>query len=504
MKTGINIAETPARKRYIILAAVAVLYWLATFFLERLIFTPGAAAGRPVTYICVKLLTLAAIYALLLFFTGAVTGLRERTPAAMTLVYSLPLFVMITGIWYVTDSFPISYGDQLNILNAARDYDNMGGFFNYLTTVVFMIAMSIVPSVAFAVILKIFMVSLATGYCVFRLWRLTGSRWSLLLYMPFLLPPGLYLSYNIHRCPMYAVLYMLFSCLLICDNMEKRELTRGKFLLLSLITAVLTQWRSEGIYLLVLGPILLYAAYRPQLTLKRKAAAISVMLAAQVIVFIPQYAETAAVQNDAPRALPLYEYLIVNMEREGLDKEKNAAELELVDRYVSVEAIHLLNEKNGDFNFGENHIEEAGRREEATSQDRDSFMAAVRRIVLKNPAVYIRTQLKAWSYITTGKFHDRLLDEVANIFQNLYVPTVWLLGLWIYTLVKKKWFLWFMTSAHLGHMLITTALLPAAYFKYYYSEYLYAVMTALLCLLLLIKKRAARGAFLKDKGESYV
>ncbi len=492
MRTGI-IKTAAERKKKLILASAALLYWLASFYLERFAFTPGAAAGRLFTYICVKLAALAVIYALLLFFTDALTGLRAKTPAAMTLIYTLPVFLLVTGFWSVTDSYPLTYGDQFNILNAAYEYSNMGGFFNYMTTGFFMVAMNIVPSGAFAVIFKIFAVSLAVGYCVFRMRRLTGSVWCLLLYLPFLLPPGLYLSYNIHRCPIYAPLYLAFSCLLICDHIEKRELTRGKFLLLCFVIAVLTQWRSEGIYLLVLGPILLYAAYRPKLSARQKAAAAAVMLGAQLIVFIPQRMETAASDSSKDRALPLYEYLITNMERKGLDKEKNAADLAIIDRYVSVDAIHLLNEENGDFNYGENLIIYGGLREGSTEQDKANFTAAVRRIVLKNFGVYLRTQLGAWSYITTEEFHDRRMDEISNIFQNLYVPTAWLLALWIYTLVKKKWCLWFMTSAHLGHMLITTALLPASYFKYYYSEYLYAIFTALLCLLLFIKGRKERA-----------
>ena len=57
--------------------------------------------------------------------------------------------------------------------------------------------------------------------------------------------------------------------------------------------------------------------------------------------------------------------------------------------------------------------------------------------------------------------------------------------MWFWTLIKRDWLTWFITSGHLCHFAITTALLPAAYFKYYYAEYLYAFLTAtmLVCLL---------------------
>ena len=103
--------------------------------------------------------------------------------------------------------------------------------------------------------------------------------------------------------------------------------------------------------------------------------------------------------------------------------------------------------------------------------------------------MYLRTQLGAWLHISNAFQFERKLDYAANIFKNLYVPTAWLIGLWIYLLVKKQWCYWFITSGHLCHMAITTALLPAAYFKYYYSEYLYAALTAVLALLIFINKR---------------
>ena len=172
-----------------------------------------------------------------------------------------------------------------------------------------------------------------------------------------------------------------------------------------------------------------------------------------------------------------------------VNKEKNAEELALVDKYLSLEEIHKLNEEYGDYCYNDNLIIYSGRRHGASLEDIEGFKSAVIKIVLKNPLVYVRTQLGAWSYISTANYYERKLDIISNVFTDLYVPTLWLLALWVYLLVRKKWCFWFMTSCHLGHMLITTALLPAAYFKYYYSEYLYAVLTAVLMLLMYLKAR---------------
>lgn len=191
------------------------------------------------------------------------------------------------------------------------------------------------------------------------------------------------------------------------------------------MTAVLTQWRSEGIYLLVLGPVLLYFTYMPALNAKKKAAALAAMLLVQLAVYLPSAFDK---EENGHRALPFFEYLITSMERNGLDKEKNAADLAIVNRYISVDAIHELNERQGDYNYNDNIIIYYGLVPGATDQDKVDFQNAVIRLMIHNPLVYIRSQIGAWLHISNAFQYERTLDYAANIFKNLYVPTAWLSG----------------------------------------------------------------------------
>ena len=494
-------SNSTARKDRRVCLVLALLWWALSFWYERFAFEPGSAAASRFTWICIKLLLLPTLWALLSLSFAAARDFRRRGPASSTLLYALPVFLPVTLFWAVSRAWPLGPGDQFNILYAAFSYYSLGGFFFYLTVWLPMLAMNIFPLAAFAVVFKIFSISLGAGYCVYRLKRLTGSWAALLLYVPFLVPPGLYLSYNIHRVPSYAVLYLVLSCKLLCDRLEERRLSRGVFALLCLTLAALTQWRSEGIYLLLLGPVLLWFAYRPKLTKRQTALALAVFYAAELLVWIPQAKDSEMGADD--RSLPLFESLITGMERKGLDKEKNAAELAEVDRYIDLEALHALNEELGDYCYVDNLILYYGMRPDPSAADKAAFREAMVRIVLRNPLVYLRNQLACWNHISQQQYHDRKLDELANIFQRLYLPTLWLIALWVWLLVKRRWSAWFMTSAHLCHMAITTALLPAAYFKYYYSEYLYAFLTAALALGLLLRRRrerAAAGAVNEQKG----
>ena len=483
--------DTTARRDRRLCLGLALLWWALSFWYERFAFEPGSAATSRLTWLCIKLLLLATLWALLRLFFAAARDFRSRGPASSTLLCALPVFLPVTAFWAVSSAWPLGPGDQYNIFYSALSYYTFGGFFFYLTTWLPMLAMNVLPFPAFTVVFKIFTISLGAGWCVYRLKRLTGSRAAWLLYVPFLVPPGLYQSYNIHRMPSYAVLYLVLSCKLLCDRIEERGISRGVYALLCLALAVLTQWRSEGIYLLLLGPVLLWFAYRPKLTRRQIALALAVFYAAELLVWLPQSREHEMSTGD--RSMPLFEALITGMERKGLDKEKNAADLALVDRYIDLEALHALNEELGDYCYNDNLVLYYGMRPNPSEADKAAFREAMVRIVLHNPLVYLRNQISCWIHISEQVYHDRKLDTIANVFQRLYLPTLWLFVLWIWLLVRKKWSAWFVTSAHLCHMAITTALLPAAYFKYYYAGYLYAFLTAALALGLLLRRRAGRG-----------
>lgn len=114
------------------------------------------------------------------------------------------------------------------------------------------------------------------------------------------------------------------------------------------------------------------------------------MLLTQLTVYLPSAFDNA---KNSHRALPFFEYLITSMERNGLDKEKNAEDLAIVDKYISVDAIHELNERQGDYNYNDNIIIYSGLVPGATDQDKVNFQNAVIRLIIHNPLVYIRSQI---------------------------------------------------------------------------------------------------------------
>ena len=145
-------------------------------------------------------------------------------------------------------------------------------------------------------------------------------------YALFLLYPVVAYTTSAHRLPIYFLLYLLLMSILIFDGIDKVELTMKKSFFIILLSAVLTQWRTEGIYLLVIVPILMLFAYGNLRKFKPVVLLIIGTIVVQYLVSVPQNGLVASEMSAAAddRMKPFYAYTITNMYRNGLDEEKNA------------------------------------------------------------------------------------------------------------------------------------------------------------------------------------
>jgi hypothetical protein len=291
--------------------------------------------------------------------------------------------------------------------------------------------------------------------------------------------------------------------MLLFDRLEQAELTKTRFITLIILGCILTQWRTEGIYLLVLLPILTYLAYNNITITSKKllklhdkkvfAAFVILFLICQYIVSIPQNGliakEMGAAADD--RMKPFYAYTITNMYRNGLDLDKNADDLAIVDRYISLESLDKINDYYGDINYEDVLILYqpgfVGVREEAGVTEYYDFVLAVKNIFKNNPKIFLRTRIGAFIYAAlpfkityTGNDVRSLaafaVSIVKAIAYNLFIPLLIALFICLYSLARNRWFSFFVSGGLLAHWFIVFILAPASYFKYYFPVYITAYL----------------------------
>jgi len=458
--------------------AVGFVHWLATFYLETL-FLEVARSANLFNYLLCKTLALAALLAFWDFVFTAIT--KKDSPQRKVALYAIPCLVILVIYLFCEHDFTL-VSDELNIYNNAKQLKDYAQWFVCYTGYYWITGLMIWPTMMGPTILKILLQSIVCGYCIYRMHKLCKSPWAFLLYGLFFLPELLVNGITAHRMPTYGVLYLLFFVQLIFDYLEKAPLTPKKLALLSVTAAVLTRWRSEGIYMVIWGLILILLAYRVR-GKKEIAKVLAVFYCLHALTFAPQY--VGSLGQDSRylnlRMQHLYTYSMVNMSRNGLDLRQHPEELELISAISPIEGIDHLNETLGETNYARAFLLTTSNPYVVKGYDKDelnAFCNAARSVIFKHPLIFLKTQLKGWMYTSDQLVID--LDHggraaVVSLFHALRRPVYpfILMGIfWLISIFKKHPLGFFLTSGVLGNWAIVVLLMPAAYVKYFYVIYL--------------------------------
>lgn len=509
-----------------ILLLATTIHWVITFFTDRLVFTVKPSEELFNYTICKILLyiLLFFLYRTLyrIFFSPGRKESPEYKIAKCALIYLIPIIAVL--IIKLPEGF-LSNDETLIFAEASKLASYT--WFYYLTTYYYIVTMMLIPCFLGPILVKVVLQLAVCGYCVYRLCRYLdsideksilpapkpGRFFGRFLYLAFLLPPVLAYTTSAHRIPVYYLLYLLMIFTLLMDRLEHIVPSKGKLASLLVLGAVLTQWRTEGIYLLALVPILLFLSYENLRSRKQAALVILSSLAIQYLLTIPQNGALIPGRlNDQAenRMGPFYAYTITNMYRNGLDLEKNAKDWEEIDRYLSVDTIAAINNDLKDINYEDVLIlyyeGYTGVRAEAAPQDYQAYVDACNRIFLRNPLVLLKTRIGAFRYAATpyhivwptGDIRGLAAFGISIIkvcAYNLYIPHLILLCLWLYSIIRRKPFTFFMASGLCCHWFIVFVLAPASYFKYYFPIY----MTMYFYLVLLLIGAAYRKYGSEDR-----
>ncbi len=491
-------------KKNIISAVLSLVIWCVTFVTDRNIFTFPEKTQNGYTqaiadYCICRTLALVVIFAAIYHVAAILSdrdGKRQRyADVVKCAICYLPVIIICLVIklpagFLTNDEYSI-YNDATHLIHDT--------WFNYMTVYYYIVSLMILPFRYAPIIMKCVIELLVAGYTVSRTKGYFGKKAGLFMYALFFLYPVIAYTTSAHRLPVYFLIYLLLMTKLFFDRLEGAGMTiRGSFPFL-LAGAVLTQWRTEGIYLLMLVPLLMLMAYPALRSIRSATALILVYLAIQYMISIPQNGTLTGVSDAAnDRMKPFYAYTITNMYRNGLDTEKNADDLAVIDRYIPLEAIESINEYYGDINYEDVLIlyreEFNGVRQDAGYTEYYEFTEAVKRIFVNNPDVFAKTRWGAFCYAAlpyhiefTGYGIKNLVSFAVSLIKtvsyNLFIPVAFILILAVFCLILRRWYTFFVSGGLMAHWFIVFILAPASYFKYYFPVYIMAYFYMIILLI---------------------
>ena len=462
--------------------AAALIHWLLTFYTDSFVFERNGETNE-FNYIACKIILL-----ILLFFVWKRIFEHSRDDLQVLKFAGLYLIPLIIVMYFKLPQGFLSNDESLIYEEAVhlKDYT----WFSYLTTWYYILSLMLIPFKLAPIFIKVMIQLLVCGYTVKRLAGRFGIKRAFFAYIPFLFYPVLAYTTSAHRIPVYFLLYAFLIFKLYMDRQEGRDTGFKELIWILLLGAVLTQWRTEGIYLIIILPLLLFFAYPFLRSIKRFLIMAALFILAQYLVSVPQNGLIPGRMGDKAnnRMAPFYAYTITNMMRNGLDRDRNRESLKKIDRYLDIAAIDRINEDLKDINYEDVLIlyypGYTGVREDVTPEDYNAYTEGCVEIFKNNPDVFFKTRRGAFNYAAlpyhlnfaalSGGAKGLVLfafSIVKALFYNLYIPCILLvIGLIIF-LIRRRWFEFFASSGLAGHFVIVFILAPASYFKYYFPIY---------------------------------
>ncbi|MCR4739003.1 MAG: hypothetical protein K5886_01930 [Lachnospiraceae bacterium] len=531
------------RKEVIAALIVSAFHLIITFFTDRHIFTVSPSENLS-DYIICKVIAFFVLFALYsaVFITIHHLIRKEggEPPLILNVIkWSLPYLLIVIPVCFFKLSGGYLSNDENLIYENAVTLTHYTWFY-YITTYYYIVSLMLIPFKYGPIIMKLLIELCVTGYVTFRINRIFGKKYGIFSYMLFLLYPVIAYTTSAHRLPVYFFVYLYLFSTLIFDltqkkaagsvsapDDDKQPLSAKKGSLISLkkelwlifISAILTQWRTEGIYLIVISTILMFMAYDLHKDRKRAVLTLILVLVCQYLVSVPQNGffarELSAAADD--RMKPFYAYTVTNMFRNGLDRDKNRDELEIIDRYISIEKIDAINDYYGDINYEDVLILYmdgfVGVREEAGLTEYFDFANACKKLFMNNIPVLFRTRTGAFLYaalpyhITLNGTDPKALlsfgiSIVKTVMYNLFIPVIIILLVFVYSVIKRRWFTFFVTGGLLSHLFIVFVLAPASYFKYYFPVYIMGYFYLMLIIMSFIKNRSSKNGSTGDSEGS--
>lgn len=485
-----------------------ILLFCITFFTDKKTFTddplnmnclPIDQGAVTFMHILSKILVFLVIWGMLEFFYY---GLRHKKLLSAFLAFFAFYIILLLC------SYPGYYmSDDTVIFGYATRYYPVY-WHNYLTSLYFMTGMSLFPASTGPIILNDLCLALVFSYIFYKTDKLFSTRIKYVILLCGLMPFVLLSALMCFRPALYAPFFLFFFAFLYFEKKEEKELTLGKFLMLSALTALLCFWRSEGIVLIVFCLLLIPLCYRTGIK----------KMVLFVLAFAVFFTTMKLPQSKGEEKYYGSDYLIISTIRPIsliIHREQTYAEaeedLENINAvinldYISYETLSCssYNRYNSDYNQG--RFTQTGADEAAQK----AYLKSALRLILHNPDLYFAERLQLFlvtngiynyndslvmglEQVNTSEFHLYQSDKnygfeliegnkrlpvsgtdaiAAFLFKyggEAYLPALALLILsLLVSLFKRNWFVFFSLASLLARETVIFLTAPASFIQYSY------------------------------------
>ena len=505
---------------------IAFIHYLFTFINDLLFI--NFKEINIINYIFIKIILLLLLLVVWNYGFKIFKRKDSKTILKYFLIILIPLLILLLliypGIWYSDDFNFLEYAKTCNFLY----------YLHYITSIYYSISLSLIPIPTGVAIIQIIIYSLVVTYIIYNLIKIFDiKKWyKYLLYIVFILPMTLFYAIYPNRPCIYGIFYLLFFSIIFFKIYKKEDISFKQAILLLIYSSLLAQWRSEGIYLLLFGPLLICLISNKK-TIKNFLLLFIISLVSFFIISLPQNINTKykyknySLSRFVPSVINPLGWMIDNGAiTNNIEDLNNINEVIDVDKMLEYPVLYdtpcvwnnkCVKEYNGDYK---------------------KFMKSYFNYIIQNKGLFIKAKILTFMMSSgwrnsTFEAHDilKIDNDIVNNFKNNYhfnkvinpdirnifisllegrsftshdplktyivinnlLTPLFFLGLTLlYFLFTKKIKLVILNLLPFIHTALILLTAPASYFMYYYPVYLVGYFILLFDIALIIKKLQKR------------
>lgn len=201
------------------------------------------------------IIALAFIVCYLLYFLFFLTihMIRKKDKQFLSYFKYFCIYGVIMGIFFLMTWPGIFKGDEFYVIKSALSF-TLSPAQSGLTSIFYIVALLIFPSMATITFLQLLIICTIFAYIMKQIRDLYPSRLSYLFMIVFLLLPVIDGNLFTLRATLVGWIFLLIICKLFFAY-KHGKLSLTNLVLLSILSGLITAWRSEYIYLLLLLPL---------------------------------------------------------------------------------------------------------------------------------------------------------------------------------------------------------------------------------------------------------